>query len=636
MGAGTLVGGRYRLAGRLGADARGRAWRAYDEWLRVEVAVKRVRLPQGAADAAEVRARAVRLAGGAARLRGERHVVTLHDVVVDGAGTWAVTDLVEGRSLAEHLAAHGPLSADRAADVARALLTALDAAYAADVVHGNVKPSNVLLAATGEIFLTDFGPPAPQPDPWPAPDASAGHGQGAPLPWATPGATGPVQDAPWGAPGAAGPAGNAAGPQALPWAGPGAAGHVSGAAQAPDAAAPEPSAAGDLFALGVTLYQAVEGEPPFGPAAEWQAAYGEPVATRRAARLGPLLGALLARDPARRPTARAALALLDVPRDAVPGRAPAASAVAPAPAYGASPRLPGAFVLEADNEVQSLAVSPDGTLLAAAGAGKRLRLWDLTSPHTVAAELAGHRNWVLAVAFSPEGRTLASGGYDRKVRLWDVATGRSTAVLEGHTDWVRAIAFSPDGRVLATGGDDKVIRLWDPATGAATASLAGHHGWIRSLAFAPDGRSVVTGGRIVQRWDLAAGQKPATLAGTESKVRAVAFSPDGRTIAAGTKQRGLYLWDAATHTPLPAWPEAGTGARVNALAFAPGGTALAAAGPGRTVTLRDTATAEQLTSWSAESGTVHALAFTPDGTLLAAADAAKIHLWRVPPASYPA
>lgn len=581
---GQVVGGRYRLVGRLGPDADARAWRAYDEWLRVDVAVKHVAGADayGDADRAEVRERTVRQAAVGARLRRAAHVATLYDVVRDGDAVWAVTPLVEGRSLRDHLAAQGSLSVDRAADVARALLTALDAAYAVDVVHRDVKPSNVLLAADGGVLLTDFGTAGGPADP-----ALVGLG----VRVGTLGFVAPER--------------------------------IAGA---------EAGGAGDLFSLGVTLYLALEGRPPFDPADPYGTVSREAPPPRRAGRLAPLLTALLAKDPERRPSAREALTLLDVPSDAVPALVKAPAETVPWPARMSASRLPGPFVLESVGELQDLAFSPDGTVLAGVGGDDLVRLWDLsTARATSGIALSGHSSSVVAVAFSPDGSALASGGFDKTVRIWDASTGAATAELRGHTDWVRTVAFNTDGRVLASAGDDRVIRLWEVSSGALLTTLTGHPGWVRSLAFSPDGRTLAAGaGKDVQLWDVATAQKSASWSGQCGRVRTVRYSPDGRLLAACGRKDGARIWDATSHVPLPAWQ--GVGGKVRSLAFTPDGTVLATGASPLTVTLWDTDSARQVTSWPGELGAIHAMAFSPDGSTLATTEGKRVRLHRLPEA----
>jgi WD40 repeat protein len=88
--------------------------------------------------------------------------------------------------------------------------------------------------------------------------------------------------------------------------------------------------------------------------------------------------------------------------------------------------------------------------------------------------LRGHSDRVQSVAVSPDGRLLASGSYDNTIKLWDLNTGKLRQTLEGHSNLIQSVAFSPDGRLLASGSRDKTIKLWDPTTGELWQTLEGH------------------------------------------------------------------------------------------------------------------------------------------------------------------
>jgi WD40 repeat protein len=140
-----------------------------------------------------------------------------------------------------------------------------------------------------------------------------------------------------------------------------------------------------------------------------------------------------------------------------------------------------------------LAISPDGSVLAAGRASGVAELWELRSGARPT-ELAGHTGTVLAAAFSPDGRHLATAGDDRTVRLWDVAARSVVRTLEGHAASVAAVAFSPDGSRIATASGDTTVRLWDPDTGRELLVLRGHKGAVKDVAFRPDGAAAASVG----------------------------------------------------------------------------------------------------------------------------------------------
>ncbi|MEU7720060.1 serine/threonine-protein kinase [Streptomyces tibetensis] len=153
-----VIAGRYRLLAPLGEGGMGTVWRARDEVLHREVAVKEVRAPSGLAgdDVQRMYARLEREAWAAARVA-NRNVVTVYDVATDDGRPWIVMELVRGLSLAEVLDAEGPMTPQRAAHIGAEVLAALRSAHEAGVLHRDVKPANVLISNDGRIVLTDFG-----------------------------------------------------------------------------------------------------------------------------------------------------------------------------------------------------------------------------------------------------------------------------------------------------------------------------------------------------------------------------------------------------------------------------------------------------------------------------------------------
>ncbi len=263
---GRVIGGRYRLVKTLYTGGFGRVWLAHDERLHDDVAVKEVWLPPAVSDAerADRLTRAAREARNAAQLRHHPNIVTVRDVVAEDDKPWIVMQLVTGHSLAEDLTAAGPLSAAQVVYVADCLLKALAAAHAAGIVHRDVKPANVMFTDGGEVLLTDFGIAARETD------------------------------------------------TALT-----ASGMLVGSM---DYIAPErihgrdSRAVGDLFSLGVTLYQAVTGVSPFRrdtvAASLGAILFDKPAPPRCQPALSALIMRLLAKDPAQRPTVAQARALL--------------------------------------------------------------------------------------------------------------------------------------------------------------------------------------------------------------------------------------------------------------------------------------------------------------------------------------
>ena len=265
-GAARVVVGRYRLARPLGRGGMGAVWQAHDTLLGRDVAIKEIWFPSagnGPVDPADpLIRRALREAQAAARLR-HPGIVTVHDVVTDEGRPWIVMELISGQNLAEAVREHGLLTERRTAEIGLLLLDALRAAHRAGIVHRDVKPANILLD-DDRVVLTDFGIAAID-------DATALT------------ATGQMVGSP--------------------------------AYLAPERINGRPAtAAGDLWAVGVTLYAALTGRSPF-QRDDAQATFAAILTSRphppaHAGRLWPVIKGLLTKDPDRRLTAEQAMTLL--------------------------------------------------------------------------------------------------------------------------------------------------------------------------------------------------------------------------------------------------------------------------------------------------------------------------------------
>ncbi|NNN38011.1 serine/threonine protein kinase [Streptomyces sp. S3(2020)] len=262
---GLLLAGRYRLADTIGSGGMGRVWRAHDEVLHRAVAIKELTaaLYVSESDQERLLARTRAEARAAARIN-HSAVVTVHDVLDHDARPWIVMELIEGRSLADAVKEQGRIDPAETARIGLWVLRALRAAHSAGVLHRDVKPGNVLISQDGRVLLTDFGIAQIEGDntitrtgevvgsvDYLAPERVRGH---------------------------------------------------------------DPGPASDLWALGATLYTAVEGRSPFrrtSPLGTMQAVVEEqPAEPVNAGVLGPVLAALLRKDPAERPGAAEAERML--------------------------------------------------------------------------------------------------------------------------------------------------------------------------------------------------------------------------------------------------------------------------------------------------------------------------------------
>jgi WD40 repeat protein len=197
----------------------------------------------------------------------------------------------------------------------------------------------------------------------------------------------------------------------------------------------------------------------------------------------------------------------------------------------------------------SLALSPDGKVLATGDQDGQIHLWQMADGKNLLT-FKGHKSLVWTVAFSPDGQTLASGGHDGLIRLWDTQTGDCLKTLDKHTGIVWSVSFSPDGQTLASGSQDTLICLWDVRLGECLKVLHGHNSWVCSVRFNPDGSILASGSNDcdIRLWDINEGICIKILPGHDSRVWSVRFSPDGKTLASGSGDYSVRLWDVCKGT----------------------------------------------------------------------------------------
>ncbi|MEU9865606.1 serine/threonine-protein kinase [Streptomyces sp. NPDC047971] len=657
--------GPYQLEGRLGAGGMGQVFLGTSAAGR-RVAVKVVRTELAAT--ARFRARFAREVEAARRVGGF-HTAQIVDADPEAASPWLAAEYIPGPTLQQVVTAQGPLPPAAVLRLGAGIAEGLAAVHNCGLVHRDVKPGNVILAADGPRII-DFGI-AHTPDAGPMTHTGTVIGTYAYM-----------------------------SPEQI---------------RAPARVTP----ASDVFSLGSVLAFAATGRGPFDAstvlAIIHRVTSEAPVLTDIA--VGSPLHALvchcLAKNPTQRPPTAELLRRLAVtaptppPVPAMPPANPPLPATAPVDdrpirrrsvlfgglaAATAVAAVPTAFVLwpkdappaEAkdkpkaskspdrditrpvgelkghEGDIESLAVSRDGKFLATGGYDTTLKLWDLTARREKAT-FEGHTKAVWAVAFSADGTTLYSGAL-MELLAWDANSGAPKKKLTAYgseDDFVRCLAVSPDGKTLAVGVGDR-IQLMDPVTGRVRETLEGKAG---SIAFSPDGKTLagVAGEESangIRLWDAEDGRLLKTLRDGEFENHSeVAFSPDGRTLIASGL--GVQLWDVASgrltrkltdqhkHLDSAAYRPADAGTSGKAIVV----------GGGRFVETEKTDTVGRTVSvWDAASGnlattlvvgdpktpmraSIGRLAFTPDGHTLAGVCTPahgedgmepSIQLWKLP------
>lgn len=285
-----------------------------------------------------------------------------------------------------------------------------------------------------------------------------------------------------------------------------------------------------------------------------------------------------------------------------------------------------------ENQIYSLAFSPDGNKLASGWKDKKIIVWNLDHPDTPET-LTGHSAPVFALAFSPDGKTLVSGGTDRTIQKWDLSsTAKKPESLSGYAQEIYSLAINRNNELFAGTGKG-TIAVWNLAakdprlTTRINLPLGGKEVVLCVSLVGNDGKMLAfgTSGGAIFLWDLAKAELSRNFFGHKEPVLCIAASPDGKTLVSGS-QEGVIFWDAAGERSSKLHNEKGA---ISALAFHPNGQVLASNTAGNEIVFWDVARQIPLDPpLMGHKGHVTSLAFSHDGHQLAAGDEdEKVLLW---------
>jgi WD40 repeat protein len=266
------------------------------------------------------------------------------------------------------------------------------------------------------------------------------------------------------------------------------------------------------------------------------------------------------------------------PGQGVPGETATAAPIAhPTQVNARAPNTPELAVQTGHSDrIRSVAYSPDGSILASAGADHTIQLWQVATGYQIRT-LRGHTDRVNSICFGPDDM-LASASDDGAARLWNIKTGAGTVIFKGRSGVASAVV-SPDGGTLATGsygdgGNERTIRLWDRATGTERLSPRfDYREWASALAFSPKGDKLLSGShgdQTIRLWNVSTGAEiwDSPYRALGGVLTTVAFSQDGNIVAGGGARGMLYLLDAESGRNRVAPIRTDTG-NVESITFAP-------------------------------------------------------------------
>jgi WD40 repeat protein len=295
-----------------------------------------------------------------------------------------------------------------------------------------------------------------------------------------------------------------------------------------------------------------------------------------------------------------------------------------------------------DQDVQSVAITPDGTKIASGSFDGKIKIWHLKTgeliqtltAHSEAGEI------ISSIAISPDGKTLvsSSNSYGGNIKIWDLSTGLLISTLKAQGVGVSVVAISPDSQLLASGGNDGSIKLWHLALGEELGTFSGHFGRVFSVAFSANGKFLASGGEdgSIHLWNLSRiqgkvgfdFQPDRRFLGHTNTVHSVAFSPDNQRLASGSADKTIKLWNVETGEAIATLASHSGG--MLSVAISPNGQILAGGSLLGRIKLWNLNTGEVIDTLSAHSRWVESVVFSPDGHILASGSSDRtVKIWDI-------
>jgi len=280
------------------------------------------------------------------------------------------------------------------------------------------------------------------------------------------------------------------------------------------------------------------------------------------------------------------------------------------------------------NTVNSVAWSPRGTRIASASVDQTVQVWDATDGLN-AFTYRGHAAPVRDVVWEPgRGARLASASRDKTVQVWNAANGSRVTTFHGRTNVIPAASWSPDGNRIAS-VDYASIHVWASTTALALAVYKGDVGRINTVAWSPDGVSIAVGNAAnqVQLWDVASSKDLFIYHEHGDEIKDVAWSPDSSLVASASLDHTVRVWQAATgHT---VFVYTGHADQVNGVAWSPDGSYLVSASNDRTAQVWEARTGKKMFTYTGHSYFVNSVSWSPDGKLIASGSSDHtVQVWK--------